>query len=343
MKTKRLDFELLRIFSIFLVVYNHTQYRGFELYLVDGCQGINYVLSLVLSVLCKMGVPLFLAVSGGLLLHRDETIKQVLLKRVLRIAVALLVFSGILYGFWYRWGMLESYSLGDFLARVWHQGISIPYWYLYAYMALMLALPLLRPMVRSMRDSTFVYLILLYFLYYGVMVPLGHIMGWGTVNEDFSIPLVSSTAFYFLMGYYFTHRFHWDSLRWRHIGILTALSVISVALCCCEIHMLGNAENLREGAVILPTATVYLLFGYIVRNHPIPERAGKVISSLGGCVFGTYLLEGILRVELLGIYRFLEPKLHVLPACFVWVIAVVLCGMAVTWILRRIPGVKKIL
>lgn len=348
MKQKRLDFEILRLIAIIFVVFNHTQNRGFELFLQDGCQGINYYLSLVLSVLCVTGVPLFLLVSGGLLLHKNETIHKVLFGRVLRILVVLVLFSAVLYGFWYRWDMLESYSLNDFLSRLWHQGISIPYWYLYAYGALLLALPLLRPMVMAMRDSTFMYLTFLYVMFHSVMQPLGYILGWGTVDPDFHIPMVTSVVYYFIMGYFFAQRFHWESLTWRHIGILTAASCISVlfscVLCGHSGAVTGEAPNtLRDGFVILPAITLYLGVGLLTRTHPVPEKLGKVIASLGGCVFGVYLLEGILRVELQGIYHRLEPVIHVLPACFVWVLAVVAVGLAITWILKRIPGLRKII
>lgn len=348
MKEKRLDYELLRLIAICFVVFNHTQNRGFELFLQEGCQGINYYLSLVLSVLCKMGVPLFLMVSGGLLLHKNETIRKVLFGRVLRILIALVLFSGILYGFWYKWGMLEHYSLRDFLTRLWSQGISVPYWYLYAYGALLMALPLLRPLVMSMRDSTFFYLTFIYVLFHTVMKPLGYITGLGTVNPNFNIPLITTVVYYFLMGYYFAHRFHWDSLKWRHIGVMMTLSCVSVLVSCllCGHSGLtvGEApDTLRDGFVILPTITIYLAVGLLVREHTIQKSVGRVISSLGGCVFGVYLLEGILRVELQEIYYFLEPKIHVLPACFVWVLAVVLTGLAITWTLKRIPGLRKIL
>lgn len=348
MKEKRLDYELLRLIAICFVVYNHTQNRGFELFLQEGCQGINYYVSLVLSVLCKMGVPLFLLVSGGLLLHKNETIKKVLFGRVLRILIALVVFSAVLYGFWHRWDMLESYSLNDFLSRLWHQGISIPYWYLYAYGALLLALPLLRPMVMTMRDSTFMYLTFLYVLFHTIMQPLGYLLGWGTVDPDFDIPMITGVAYYFLMGYFFAHRFHWDSLKWRHIGVMTILSCVSVLISCLLCGhsgaSTGTAHNtLRDGFVILPTITVYLAVGLLIQEHPVPEKLGKVIAFLGSCVFGVYLLEGVLRVELQGIYHFLEPKIHVLPACFVWVLSVVFAGLAITWILKRIPILRKIL
>ena len=67
------------------------------------------------------------------------------------------------------------------------------------------------------------------------------------------------------------------------------------------------------------------------------------MTGLGGCVFGTYLLEGILRHYLSPVYEALEPKIHVLPACLIWVIAVALCGLGITWVLKKLPLLRKLL
>ena len=80
MKEKRLDFEVLRLIAIFGVVFNHSQERGFELYMVQNVSPVNYCASLLLGILCKISVPLFFMVSGGLLLHREEPLSAVLKK-----------------------------------------------------------------------------------------------------------------------------------------------------------------------------------------------------------------------------------------------------------------------
>ena len=78
MNHKRLDYEWMRILGIFLVVFNHTQYRGYFLYQLPESGMVNTVGSLFLAALCKAAVPLFFMVSGGLLLERQETISQLL-------------------------------------------------------------------------------------------------------------------------------------------------------------------------------------------------------------------------------------------------------------------------
>lgn len=348
MKEKRLDFEMLRIIAIVLVVFNHTEHRGFSLYLVEGGSFFNDAVSLFLAILCKIAVPLFFLVSGGLLLHKDERLSTVIWKRVVRMVITLVLFSGVLYFFWCRWGYETQPGLKDFITRIWSEGLSEPYWYLYAYTALMLMLPLLRPMVRSLSNTTFVYLFILHVLYHGLADPLGYIFGIGPINGDLYIPLVEQTLFYFIMGYYLAHRFPWELITGKKLIGLLLLGLVAIGamfgFTWDDVARHGESTHFfMDSFLCFPVFAVYALFRFVTDKHPVSGRPAGFIAGLGGCVFGTYLLEGILRRELLWVYDYLEPKIHVLPACFVWVIAVVLCGFIITWILKKIPGFKQLL
>lgn len=348
MKEKRLDFEAMRLLAIFGVVFNHTQNRGFTLYQLDNCSPINYNGSLLLGILCKVAVPLFFLVSGGLLLHREEPIRVVLKKRVMRMLAVLVLFSGILYLFWTIWGYVEQPSVWDFLTRLWSSGVSIPYWYIYAYLGLLLMLPLLRPMVKAMSNMTFVYLLCLHVVLYCVLSPLALALGFGTMQPDLLIVLAEPYPFYFLMGYYLAHRFDWHLVQKRHIWGLCALAVASVAgmFFLARLGMQRNGSvsfDYHESMMLFPVMAIYATVHRCFDQHTPPYWLKRVLTELGGCVFGTYLLEGILRHYLGFVFEALEPHIHVLPACLVWVLAVTICGLAITWVLKRIPGLNKLL
>jgi surface polysaccharide O-acyltransferase-like enzyme len=340
MKQKRIDFELMRLIAIVLVVFNHTQYRGFLLYELPDVSRGNYVLSLVMAVTCKIAVPLFFLISGGLLLSRNESAGTVLRKRVLRMLLVLLLFSGVLYLFWANWGYITEPGFRNFIEMLWSSGVSIPYWYLYAYTAILLLLPLLRPMVQNLPDSGFVYLFGLHLLFFGLLEPLMYALGFGTVHEDFSLSLAAQPLFFFLMGYYLAHRFPWAQLSAKHLAFLTIASCVSIGLTALY---WGSTGDQATCLISIPVFTVYALIRQFTQDHPPSEKAAQVISILGGCVFGTYLLEGILRVLLVGVYDTLAPNIHVLPACCVWVLLVVLCGLGITWCLKKVPGLRKLL
>ena len=229
MKEKRLDYELMRILAIFLVVFNHTDNRGFFLYQVPGCSAVNAALSLLLATICKTGVPLFFMVSGGLLLHRQESLKKLFCKRIVRMALVLVLFSSVLYGFWIHWGFVPNPGVKDFVRRILTEGISIPYWYLYTYLGVLFLLPLLRPMAQNLSDQGYMWLFCVHFGFFGVIAPLSSILKLEPLNQYFVTGLTVGTGaagtpfmagqavYYMLMGYYFAHRFSWEK-RQQTVG-----------------------------------------------------------------------------------------------------------------------------
>lgn len=60
--------DILRLIAIFLVLFNHTWTRGFSLWTISHNSGVLYWLYMFLSITDKIGVPLFLMISGALLL-----------------------------------------------------------------------------------------------------------------------------------------------------------------------------------------------------------------------------------------------------------------------------------
>ena len=89
--------EIIRIVAVILVIYNHLS--GYHLYM--GSSGMKQGITMFLAMITRSNVPLFLMVSGTLLLSRTEDFIQVFKKRVLRICLVILIFeSGIfLYHF----------------------------------------------------------------------------------------------------------------------------------------------------------------------------------------------------------------------------------------------------
>ena len=94
---KKMYIEFIRIIAGFFVIFNHTRERGFFLFASYPENSIQYWLYLFLSVFCKFSVPMFFAISGALLLSKDEPIKELYKKRVLKMVLVLLLFSFLYY------------------------------------------------------------------------------------------------------------------------------------------------------------------------------------------------------------------------------------------------------
>lgn len=66
--------ELLRVIAIFLVMYNHSPaFMSFQ-----NQSGVEYGVSVFLSMLCKAAVPMFFMISGTLLLGKMRALARFL-------------------------------------------------------------------------------------------------------------------------------------------------------------------------------------------------------------------------------------------------------------------------
>ena len=100
-------------------------------------------------------VPIFLMISGMLLLGKDESIGFIWKKRIPKYVAILLVFSLIFYtlnSIHYN----REFSIMELLICVYSKGVLIPYWFLYAYITFLILLPFIRKMARNFTGKEFI-------------------------------------------------------------------------------------------------------------------------------------------------------------------------------------------
>ena len=70
----------------------------------------------------------------------------------------------------------------------------------------------------------------------------------------------------------------------------------------------------------------------------------QLLAELGGCAFGIYLLQDLVIAESKKrVFMPLCEKLPAFGAALCWEVIVFAAALAGAWILRRVPGVKRIL
>ena len=82
--------DALRVVAIFAVLLVHTDVAS---YYSKTSNIIEQIISLILGLFSRIGVPLFFMISGALLMKKEESYKVILTKRVFRYIIVLLVFS----------------------------------------------------------------------------------------------------------------------------------------------------------------------------------------------------------------------------------------------------------
>lgn len=344
-KDRKIYFEIIRITAIFLVIFNHTS--GFWLFTTTS-DTFTYLVSIFMSHLCKVAVPLFFMISGALLLGKEESIGDVLKKRVFRYAGILLIFSLINYLRRPYDGQGILHYLLYFGKTVYTEQVITPYWFLYSYLAVLIMLPVLRRIVRGADKQMYIYFALLQFLFVGLLPVIGHVTGGRYYyNADIDISLISTNTFFFIMGYYFEHVIsstYEKAGKYAYMGIL--FSVALLILCCIlqyrEYRITGSyTQVFYDELIAIPAFTVFYWLKYIFMHCGISPKCRRGILFLGSNSFGIFLLEDWIREKTAFIYDHLYFRIFELPAAFVWIIAVMVIGNIITYCLKKLPVLQK--
>ena len=319
-KKRLLGLDALRIFAILLVIFNHTNERGFYRFLTDDPGTFLYWFNLFFSVACKVAVPLFFMISGALLLRKEESIGATY-KRGIRILVDLILFSLLFY-----W--VEAIETGSPLTAFGLlKGIvqsNVPHlWYLYTYIAFLLVVPVLRGFVRGLTEKEGLLLFCLAFVV-GLLV----------------------------MGYLLTNKLDLSKVTGGHMAILWAVNLLFFAVTMvAEWKFLGKHPGSTDELFltctrVLNAPVVYLTFLKLFDGKSF-GAADKVITEVGMCTFGIYLIHPLFLSYLpvfqkvWGVFEnggFLRNEFGIVLS----VLCVYLMTLAIVWVLRRIPVVKKL-
>lgn len=356
MKTanRKLHLELLRIFSILCIIFAHTGYNGFVLFTQTPTSPL-YPVFLLMAHLCRPSVVLFWMISGALLLEREESYTVLYRKRILRFALALVIFSSLQYAY-YLFKSGDSFDMNYYLVLIFAGKISDlapAYWYLYALLAILVMLPILRRLVKAMSDRDFIYLLVVVIFFRNIM----HFAMYFSfkdyfLSNQFLMQLMPVQVLSLIAGYYFERRIPEESLNLKTCLLLLGGSFLLLLFNCYVTHyyitVLGVAtEGTIQGFIDDSAQPVAFALFYALRLFFRDHKPGALISRLlvtaGSAIFGVMLLENVLRQELSFVFDALQPYLGTMCSTLVLVCCVWLCGTCITLVLKKIPGIKKIL
>lgn len=311
----------------------------------------------MLSNTAKIGVPVFLMISGALLIPKKETLKELLFKRVLRILAVLIAISFIYYIRLYIKHPEYGFSIRFFFTLIYGQPFVSPLWFLYVYIAFLLILPFLRRMALSVTETEYDYLILLGLIFSFFMPILNRLL---STDSYLSLPILSMGIIYPLTGYYIDAVFDPDRISEHFTGrrlvgtgryvsaaaLIFLINGFSCALMTYIDHLGSNEWNYKyiEGMLFVPAFCVFYIVRTLYIKSPLPAKSAQVILYIGSCIFTVYLFEEMLREDIcMNIYHMLDGSCPVLILFFPYMLALYALGIAVSSLLKLIPGVKKLL
>src|ERR1035437_5480557 len=179
-----------------------------------------------LNALVRFAVPVFVMITGALLLHREYEIGDFLKKRLIRVVLPFLFWS--LVYVWYSWYNEEIVFGGNAWAnikQVLHllkYGSSYHLWYVYMLIGLYFFIPVIGKFVRNATEKEILYFLAVWFAVMLITQPY-----LSRYNPSVDMHYFAGFAGYLVLGHYLAFK----DFNVRHLrGWMFALFVFSILL-----------------------------------------------------------------------------------------------------------------
>ena len=283
--------DLLRLIACFLVVFNHTQ----------GCinltefESISFLslARLFIAMTVKINVPVFFMISGTLLLNRDRGYKEIFRKAVKMLAL-LLVFSVAAHICYKREFYVPGFIRNFTSATVDGAG---PYWYLYAYLGILLILPFLRSIAVRLKPNDVFYLIIVRFVI-GALLPAAFRVINCAIDSNMHLALefqpviiLVDCVFYPLIGYGLDRCFVGKEPPFFN-RIVFAVTFLIANFLGVFFYIYADTGEAFDGFVFIMVISVFMFVKEAVSAGR--HRVYRIVSRIGSLTSGMYLMDPVI-------------------------------------------------
>ncbi|NOW93589.1 acyltransferase [Mucilaginibacter sp. SG564] len=331
----------LRLIAMFAVVILHT--ASPLLFYHKGNSMKDWLVADIYNALVRFAVPVFVMITGALLLHRDYELGDFLKKRLSRLILPFLFWSTVYI--LYRCYNEEFVFTDDIWANTklillqFQTGAYYHLWYVYLLIGLYLFIPILGKFVRHASEKELLYFLCIWFL--TVLISKPYLSSFDT-----AIDLHNFTGYigYLILGYYLTYKnFHIRGLV--YIAAATFLVTALIIIAGTHYLLLKNHEISTffyepiSPFIILLSASAFLTAKHtVVRLSP---ALNKIAQNAGKFTLGIYFSHALILTlfDLTDINYTIFNPIFSIPvialSCF-------LLSWLLVYIMSKIPFIKHL-
>ena len=317
--------DVLRVLSILAVVTIHASVQNWEVIRAGSPE--NAVLA-VFDATSRFAVPVFVMISGALMLRRELTFKKCLLK-VGRLAIVW-VFWCVFYSVMALiLGKGPEAALQDLAFGHFHM------WFLPMIAALYLLTPALKWVTRDQRRCVVAIIILL-------VISASLEFRW------------TAYPMYYLMGYVLGSG-NW--VRGKKKNVAIALSIVLYLTAVTAIAVLNYKESVAAGAAIHPkdgdwsifammqAVAVFIGVKLMAQGQKEQGKKTKVLARLAGDVLGVYLA----HIAVMGLLNRIGISdvmfggvVGTIAGTVITIVLTAAGSVALIEVMRRVPGLRRV-
>ena len=341
-KTENIDWiNNLRLVALYAVIVLHCTSLLLMQY---GKVSMNdWLVADFLNATVRFAVPVFVMITGALLLHREYEIGSFLKKRLVRVVVPFLFWSLIYIG--YSLYNEEIAFTGDvwinikIVLHLLKTGSSYHLWYVYMLIGLYFFIPVIGKFVRHASEKEILYFLVVWFVVMLITQP--YLVRF---NPSIDMHYFAGFVGYLVLGHYLAFKdFNIKHLRlWMILLFLFSIALITIGSRWVMTDHRWPSTMFFEPVsppVVILAASVFLIF-----KLSAPKLSPVIIrirDFAGGFNYGIYLAHALVLYFLedpFGIsYKLCNPIVSIpLTALICFIVT-----LPLVWVINKIPFIGK--
>lgn len=296
MRGKNNYFEALKVFACVAVIAIHA--TGSLVVDKNLSFTTNWWGAIVYNSIGRWAVPIFIMISGALLLEKERKLN--LKKRLIRIIIPM-VFWGIFYYLFnlYSMGYIHTFSIYDMVSELLLGTTSYHMWYLYMLFGLYLSLPIIKIFINSASKNDIEYFIVICFVISGILPLITKFLG---VDVNLKVTIFGWEVGYFVLGYYLNN-YCLNKVLENIIYLIGFLSIFVTIFGTTELYKSGGLDQffLSSGSItcILMSMAVFIL------SKNFFNKKDDIFEMISNNTFGIYLIHPffltIIKMNVFGV------------------------------------------
>ena len=352
---KEVYIEVLRIFAIIFVIFNHTSSDGFFLFASLKPTQIRFWVDMFFTVFCKFAVPMFFALSGALMLGQESIEFKKQIRRIVR-AISVLILVSLIYYFSEKSVYNYPLTLDDFFRRLYSYRLKYHLWFLYDYIVFLITMPFINKMAKGLTKNLFYYLCILAIAFQAI-IPIVEYLVFRNAFSMYSHLrpswIIEQIVVYPMIGCYLKNER--EPITKVRLLVGWIINIVLILFTCWLTYQksldVGElSESSSQGFlsifVLFNVIVVYETIKKLVENRQMSKGMRQIVISAGACTFGIYLLHPLIldsQIKPSYFERCRSIGFDGLIPSFVFVLFVfVICWTGVL-ILKLIPGIRRLL
>ena len=270
-------------------------------------------------------------------------ITSIYTKYIFKLAICIVVF-GFGYGF-YKYGNIFGGSFKIIVGNILSGNAYYHMWYLYMLIGLYIITPFIHSYVKNAKKDNIQYFLLIGFIFTSIIPFLNNftfleIFTNGIAKLD--ILLFNGFIFFYVLGYYLSTYEISKKIK-KVIYYLGPITLITSAFINNYFSYIKQEPVSFFGSLSSPSSVLFVMAIFIFLKDYAPKiKAEKIIVFVSNLTFGVYLVHPLI-LELMQNRNIHANMINPILGVPLIIVITFIMSLLLSWILSKIPFIKKLL